>query len=295
MPYDVLVATTGTTTPDAKVGIEYYVETLPGTHTVQHDPNTGSTVVNCIVAWSDLDIFMWEMLGYSQAAGTTIQRVLPERCPWSYGPHYQYALKASVIQLINHTDNDANGWPEFEKAKVQVTFGAPLYNVYEDGESEEWDRFVVWERKVVANNEKIPSGGFKFVSDTPPTPLGEVVVKTGRVIELKAKWIDIPDIAFNKLSIGMGKINNAAITYDEVEYPAETLLYLGFDEVRRVNSFGQLQRDIVLKFEARCDGRTWNAFWRKNKTTGEIEYEEPEDDLGNKVYESFDMTQLWYL
>ena len=286
---------TGTTSPSKKTPIEYKIEILENSIKEEYGPNTNGTTVLCTVADDDALEFVRQMLGYATRVGSQLDRVLPEKCGWN---DTQYAVRCELVKCLTWVDNDEtlNNWPGYNEVVYAVTFAAPLYQVLEDDEvTHEHERFVVWKRRGVSQNEKIPGGGFLYVDDVTAanrTPVPEVGVKTGRQVMLQAKWLDVPYVNYAKLSSLANKVNDAAVTWDGVTYDAETVLFDSWDEDKRVNSDGLITVDLTFNFAVRQDGRTWNKFW-KNGTDGYVEVSDDGTSSGVKPFASADLNGLF--
>jgi hypothetical protein len=157
----------------------------------------------------------------------------------------------------------------------------------------EHERYVVWKRRGVAENEKIPGGGFKIAPGEPGAgkQISEVGVKTGRTVQLEAKWIDVPFVNYSKIGPLSNKVNAAPVTFNGVTYDAETVLFATWGEDPRVNPFGTATTDITFTFSIRCDGRSWNKFWLKAGAS--VAYVSVVDDAGNKPYAAGDLNDLF--
>lgn len=289
-------AVTGNTSPDYKTGIAYSIGILEGDFSETAGPSANGYSALCTVAWGDAGVWLEEMLGRTDILlGGILQRTLPEYCP--HRPT-AYAVQADLVRMIRGevNTNDDKGWPEFEQAVYRVTYAIPLYDVLEDRVTAyEHQRFCVWRKRTVATNEKIPGGGFKFIDDAVAANrirLNEVGVKTGRTLEMTCKWIDVPTFDYAILSPLSNRINEESIVLDGVEYPAETVLFIGADEEPRVNASGQHNRDINLTFAIRTDGRTWNKFW-KNGTQGYVEVSDDGTSGGARPYAVADLNNIW--
>ena len=285
---------TGNTTPGSKSLIRYDVGTLPTDIQEQFDTTTTGSTVLMTVDWSESADFLRDMLGYAEKDGTQLRRILPE---YSYWDDDTYAVACRSVQFIGGTTNDPDlgDWPVPAVAVYAVTFATPLYKVKEDDEvTHEHERYCVWRANGVAQNEKIPGGGFKFVSGTASerTPLNEVGVKTGRLLNLTCKWIDVPFVDYPKLSTLANKVNDAEVTWNGVAYPTGTVLFTGWDLEPRNNHFGDPTHDINLSFSIRTDGRTWNSFW-KNGTDGYVEVSSDGTSGGDKPFTAADLNDIW--
>lgn len=296
MPFSVQTISTGSTTPEFKSGITYTIGVLPADTKRTVNNLSGTTTYLCTVDYEDQEEWLYEMLGYSWTTRTptssstisNMYRVLPEK-----NPEGMYALDAQLVRNIGHIDNDANGWPIYDKAVWQVTFGHPLYDVLEDEEiAYEFNRFVVWKRKSVAQNEKIPGGGFYF-QDTPPTAVPDMsVVKVGRYVELQAKWIDVPYVNTTALDLLCNKVNQYELNWNDERYPIETVMLTGYDEEILVNAFKTKTRNLTLNFGIRTDGRTWNKLWRRN-AAGAVTYDKPLDLASQPIFALADLNAVF--
>lgn len=300
MPLDT-TAVTGNTSSESKTpGVEYSIGILESDFSETAGPSSCGYTALCTVAWIDVGEWLDQMLGRSDATvDGTIHRVLPEFCP--HKPR-AYAMQADLVRVINWQENTVDGWPKFDQAVYRVTYAVPLYDIKEDGDTtHEHERFCVWRKRVVAANEKIPGGGFKFIDDAPGAVhvrLNEVGVKTGRTLELTCKWLDVPTFDYAKIAAVSNKVNENPITLDGVEYPAETVLFIGADEEPRVNATGQRNRDITFTFAIRIDEevggatRTWNKFW-KSGTPGYVEVSDTGLSSGKRPFAAADLNELW--
>lgn len=258
---------TGTTTPARKLAIPYSVLNLEDSIQEEYGTTSSTTTVLCETAWATAGDFLWEMLGYSEKVGNYLKRVLPEKCGYNDD---HYALSAKLVKAITWTNNttEDNGWPAYNRAVYAVTFGAPLYDLKEDEEvtsATEYNRFVVWSKKGAASNEKIPGGAFKTVEATPQL-IPETGVRTGRTVSLEAKWLDLPHVNYAGISALSNKVNEAAMTWDGVIYPIESILFESWSEQKRVNAFGKKTSDLTFQFLIRQDDRTWNKFQKSDGT-----------------------------
>lgn len=288
------LTTTATTTAS---GIPYSVEFDLAD---QIDQTTSSVVVTVSVDDDSAPSFKKDMLGYSTVNGDgSLSRILPEVCKWgTERTHYCVKLDpvlktpkytAGVLQL-----ND-DGWPQFDIAKYRATFVVPLYAVLEDDEvSSERDRFCVWRRRDTAQNEKIPGGGFKWVSSTASerTPVPEVGVRVGRQSEITCKWVDVPRVDYARLDSFCNTVNDSDFVMDGTTYTTGTLLFTGFDAEPKINGRGDKAYDITLSFAVRADGRTWNKFW-KSGSAGYVEISSDGTSGGDKPFSSSTFDNIW--
>lgn len=290
---------TGTTTPDLKNVVEFNI--YIGDTNIQEEFNTttNGSVFLCEVAYEDSGAFLRDMLGYAEVVGSSLQRVLPERSLWDDD---QYAVAANLVKSITWEDNEEGvaagyadpeeGWPRFNRSVYAVTFAAPLYRVREDDEVDaEYERFVVWREKGVVQNEKIPGGGFKFVTAN-KEPLYEVAVKVGRTLQLTAKWLDVPEIDVERLTGYCNKVNNDTLEWNGRTYAADTVLFDSFDVEPRNNSFGDPTNDVTLNFLVRIDGRTWNHFWLSG-ANGYVLVTSDGTLAGDRPFEGANLNAVW--
>ena len=300
----VYTATTGTTSPDLKTGIEYAIGILEGDMKQEYTPNSSSVSALCTCSYEDSDLFLAEMLGYSKKVGTELQRVLPEKSGWdnpALTDEIHYALDARLVKSLKWIENDTfTGWPVYAEMVYLVTFGAPLYEVLEDDEAAllggEQNRFVVWTKRGAAQNEKIPGGAYWIpaAGAIGAKKLNEVGVRTGRTLSLTAKWLDVPYVNYTTLSGLANKVNASAITFDDTEYAAETVLFENWSEDKRVNAFGGRVVDLTFNFTVRIDGRTWNKVWTGYDSP--YEYLAPTnkaDGTGTKLFATADLTDCF--
>ena len=266
-------AKTGSTSPDRKTPfIDYHVGFLPGQFTEVYNQTSTATTLLATVDWSDSSEFLFHMLGYSEVIGGELSRVLPEVNPYNSN---QYCISCELVNAWgrglddDNTDNSPdtptfpalfNHWPSFEKAVYKCTFAAPLYDVAEDSEVDnESKRFVVYKTAANITNEKIPGGG--FILEGTSTPLSEVGTRTASIIQVEAKWLDIPAFDRSRLSSFGGKVNVDSFVLDGTTWPAEVILFETWSEEPKRNAFGNRTYDITFKFSIRTDGRSWNKFW----------------------------------
>lgn len=298
-------AYTGRSSPEQKNEIGYAVG-----HDIQvtADPNTVGYTVTLTVDGEDATIFEREMLGYTYITSDNdpnafpgkINRILPEPC--GYDPRAYCVKLESVMHIPDPLDEGATavngaGWPTYQLVSYRATFAIPLYNVLENEQVDyEHERFCVWRTKVVAQNEKIPGGGFQFIGSTAAEriKLPEVGVKTGRILQLSCKWLDVPKFNYETLKFYCNTINLSDITLNNNVYPAETVLVTGMDAEPRVNAIGERSFDITFDFAVRADGRTWNKFW-KNGTSGYVEVSDNGETSGNRPFERLDLNTLWIM
>lgn len=300
-------ATTGETTPAFKNAIEYGVD-----HDIRQtsDPTTTGYTVTLAVdgTWTNNGngLFEHDMLGWSQVVGGLLKRTLPEPCgrdPRAYCVKLDSVMHAPDALTAGETTVNANGWPTYQVERFQATYAIPLYKVLEDEDvTYEHERFCIWRSKITAQNEKIPGGGFQFVSSTAAdrTKVPEVGVKTGRTIDLTCKWLDLPFYDYDRLKVLCNKINTAAVTWNGTTYDAGTVLLTGVDNKPRINAVGDYSYDITFSFSVRTDGPTWNMFWKNGKEKYvEVSSEVTTGDglggttSGNKPFETADLNDLW--
>jgi hypothetical protein len=290
---------TGSTTPSGgyKNFVRYDVGTLPTDIEEQFDTTTNGSTVLMTVDWADSANFLRDMLGYSVKNGTVLNRILPEKSGWDDDT---YAVAARSTKFFGGTTNNPlyQNWPVPLYAEYAVTFAAPLYKVLEDSElsssTAEYERYCVWRTKGTAQNEKIPGGSLKFVN-AEKTLLNEVGVKTGRLVELTCKWIDVPFVDVPRLSSLSNKVNSSAVTWNGATYPAATVLYTGWEVEARNNHFGDPTHDITLTFAIRADNRSWNKFWDKTESGADkyVLVTDNGESGGNPLYQSGDLNTLW--
>lgn len=294
---------TGWTTSSKKSSIQYKIGTLVGDVASSSDVNSGTRTYLCTVAYDDATRFEEEMLGYALVSGGKIVRILPEPLVDDTDPsrcgrlNPMYALTMRRVKTIKHAENNSDGFPVWDQAVYQVTFGYPLYNVLEDDEvttgstRDESLRFVIWERKSAYENLRIPSKGFTFPSDDKQIP-DETVIKTSTFSTIQAKWIDVPGLDYDVIGLLLGSVNSTTIVLDGTTYGAEQVLFETWSEVRRVNAFGDPTRDVIITFLIRNSDRNWNTLWRRT-AAGEMTYEAPEDANGNKIFSSEDLNDIF--
>lgn len=292
MPVSTKTATTGSTTPWSKspaIGYSVWYDLAD-----QADQNTVGHTITTVVDSADAEFFTYHMMGWAGLTGSTLQRVLPEKSGFD---SRMYAVKMESVfrNPDNPATNNSEGWPNYDIQGYRVTYAIPLYAVLEDDEiTYEHERFCVWRKRVTAQNEQIPGGGFLFVSGTASerTPLNQVGVKTGSRLELTCKWLDVPIFDYAKISTYCNKINSAAVTWDGTTYDAGKVLFIGADEEPRVNASGQRTRDINLTFSVITDDRTWNKFW-KSGSAGLVEVSSDGTTGGTKPFTTADLNQIW--
>ncbi len=290
---------TGSTTPGDKWDIVYGVGVLPDEIEERAGQETSGLSIDCEVAAADRSLWFQDMLGWAiadAASPTGMRRVLPERCGLEdYEDHYCMQLDrtatirgSSVDEVLLDED-----WPTFERLRYRASFVRPLYAILEDdpAETDESYRYCIWERKLTAENEKIPGGGFHFADNQ---VVEQVAIRVGRCFEIRCTWVDVPEVPLTRITNCINRINNAALTLNDVTYATETVLFKGVDEKRRRNAYGGYTYDITYTFLVRADGRTWNELWRVN-AAGNVVYEAPTDAAGNKIYSTVSLAQLWRL
>lgn len=295
------VCLTVTTSPSYKTPlVRYDVGTLKTDIVEEFTPTTNGSVVMCTVDWAYSVWFLRHMLGWSEKNGTKLRRVLPEFSSWDDDT---FAVSARSTKWFGGSAPTVAPamWPRPLYIEYAVTFAAPLYVVKEDSQiTYEHQRFCVWKTRRVAQNEKLPGASMKFVNDTLPAnsgqrALNEVGVKTGRVVDLSCKWLDVPFVDYTQLSDLSNKINSSEVTWNNTTYKAETVLFTGWDVDARNNCFGDPTHDITFNFSIRADGRTWNKFWDAT-AAGADKYVLVTDNGisgGNKVYQAADLNNLW--
>ncbi len=290
-------ATTGETTPAQKNAVPYSVD-----HDIRqaNDPQTtGYTVTLAVegqytLGGGSVGLFENDMLGWSQVSGGVLQRVLPEPCgrdPRAYCVKLESVLHFPDDLVAGETAVTSAGWPTYKIERFQATYAIPLYQVLEDDEvTYEHERFCVWRTKIISQNEKIPGGGFKWLGSD--IKVNEVGVKTGRMIELTCKWLDVPFYNYAKLKTLCNKVNNSTVEWNGVQYDPETVLVTGIDSEPRVNAVGDRSYDITFSFAVRTDGRTWNKFW-KSGGDGYVEITSDGTGGGTKPFETAQLNNLW--
>jgi len=295
---------TGTTSAARKgAPIPYNILYQDGEIKETYNPTSSTTTVICEIDFNDRAYFLWHMLGYSFKEGNYLRRVLPERAGYNSN---HYALNAEAVKFMGWTGahSGLGGWPGYTRAQYAVTFGAPLYNVLEDGPAgvnfDESSRFVVWSKKGAASNEKIPGGMFYIVNNALPAvpspghqPLSENSVRTGRTVSLEAKWLDVPFVNYTGISGLANRINTAAVIFDGATFPEETVLFESWSETKKVNAFGTKVSDLTFSFLVRQDDRTWNKFWRKDGTL--VEASDNGNSSGNKLFKTGTLENLFKL
>lgn len=263
---------TGSTTEGAKTKIRYTVGALESDISREYGTTSATTTVLCTIAFDKTEYFLYEMLGYSTHDGSNLKRMLPEQMPYLGVGRYsngagQYALSAKLHKNMGGwTSRDLvnKGWPNFQNSVWSVTFGAPLYRVKEDAEvTYEHERFCIFKTRGVAENEKIPGGGFFIKAGEPDAgkPVNEVGIKTGRTVQLEIKWIDVPYVNYTKISGIANKVNAADWVVNGITYKAQTVLFQTWVAEPRINAFGSFTNDITFTYSIRQDDRTWNKFW----------------------------------
>jgi hypothetical protein len=290
------LTTTATTTAN---GIPYSVELDVAD---QIDQTTSSLTVTLAVQDSEAESFKADMLGWSEiTASGGLTRTPPEVAKWG-NRRDLYCVKLDPIGKtpLFETDGDwqrnDDGWPEFDIARYRATFVKPLYQVLGDDDvTRELDRFCVWKKRVTAQNEKIPGGGFKWVDDVTAanrTPVPEVAVRVGRQTVLTCKWIDVPRVDYEILATYCNRINDSDFEMDGTTYETGTLLLTGLDAEPRVNGRNDKSNDITFEFAVRSDGRTWNKFW-KSGTAGYVEISSDGTSTGDKPFDTVTFDLLW--
>jgi hypothetical protein len=290
-------AHTGRSTPGLKTAVPYSVA-----HDIQvaADPQTSGHTVTLTVDGHDSARFVYEMLGYSYVIGSHLFRVLPEPSGRD-GRAYCLKLESAlhVPDDLDRTDPanpavavNSAGWPTYKIEAFRATYGIPLYNVLEDGDVKvgEFERFCVWRTKITAQNEKMPGGGFVWMGTN--VKVSEVGVKTGRMLELTCKWLDVPKLDYGRLKGRCNQINVADVTWNGTTYDAETVLLTGVDSEPRVNAVGYPTFDITFTFAVRTDGRTWNKFWRSG-ADGYVEITSDGTTAGARPFQKTDLNMIW--
>jgi hypothetical protein len=311
MPVLSPTAVTGKSTPSRKNAIPYAVM-----HDIRQtsDPTTtgytASLVVDGIYTFSKgtADLFARDLLGWSEVVNNVLQRTLPEPCgrdPRAYCVKLESVAHHPDALTDGATTVNPDGWPTYDQEAFQATYAIPLYKVLEDADviAHEHERFCIWRSKITAQNEKIPGGGFKWIDGSVlanRTQVPEVGVKTGRMIELTCKWLDVPMFNYAKLKTLCNKVNNSTVDWNGVQYDPQTVLLTGVDNEPRINAVGDYSYDITFSFAVRTDGRTWNSFWK----SGAAGYVEISSDLvqgdglggtasGRKPFEIAQLNNLW--
>lgn len=289
-------AATGLTTNEGKNAVGYGVGLDVADSS---DPTTSGLTATVVINASERELFLYDMLGWSEVTGGILRRVLPE--PAGFDRRY-YCVKLDPLwktpkYTANVLELDGDGWPVFDIAAYKATYVIPLYEVKEDAEiTYEHERFCIWRKKPVAEDEQIPGASLKVESATASErlPLNEVGVRTGRRFELTCKWLDVPDVGYDVVSQYMNKINNAAVTWNGETYDAETVLVTGVEREPRVNGNGTKSSDFTFTFSIRADGRSWNKYWVSGATSSRYVYVSADGTVGgDRVFETADLNSLW--
>lgn len=293
-------ATTGQTSTADKTAIGYAVG-----HDIQEtdDPQTTGYAVTLTVEGSDSPAFVYEMLGYGEVLniGTPtakLHRVLPEPCgrdSRAYCVKLESVMHAPDALTAGATTVNSVDWPTYQIESFRATYAIPLYDVLEDEDvTYEHERFCIWRSKITAQNEKIPGGGFQWVSGTAAdrTKVPEVGVKTGRSMEMTCKWLDVPFVYYDIFSTLANCVNASDVTWNGITFTTETVLLTGVDAEPRINVTGNRTYDITFSFAVRTDGRTWNKFW-KTGSAGYVEISSDGTTGGTKPFQTADLNLLW--
>ncbi len=218
--------------------------------------------------------FMDDLLGYSDAAGSAITRVLPD--PHPYYTNF-FALEAKIQPLGQMYQAEFMGKAFLEQtvAKITAEYRSPMYEVKEDGDiADELERFVTRQYGFGGDAITINSTGMQFVSnvgaDGRHLALNQPPARPTMTMDLTYTWHMVPPnpstspfIPPNLTAIKncYGKVNDT--TFDDLHMacPPGTVLFLGLDpkftNYRFINAVDRSENmfwEINMKFLYRDNG-----------------------------------------
>lgn len=261
-----------------KVGVTYTIENLEDSIGNQFAVGANTASVYCFVPWAYRNYFVQDMLGRSFMIGSgstrSMVRILPELCPFVLDGSTMlaslYAASCELVKSVTWTgDGPYNSWPVYTTAVYKVTFASVLYPVKDEASiTSEKQRYTIFTPRGESVEEKVPGGGYRFVDDAVSAnrrAVQEVGTKTGRLVRLECKWLDVPEIPYANLLTYSNKVNDAILNLDGVDYAAETVMFETWEASPRMSPLGQKTYDITYHFLIRSDGRSWNKYWSAAK------------------------------
>lgn len=177
------------------------------------------------VYWSDRAQAIQEILGYPYRNGGSLARQLPMRHPdWVW----LYAINVTSLRGIdwrgkvadegNNPLTQAGSYSEYGLARITINFGTLPYDVFADGETDEWDRFVIKTSKPASEMVSMDRGAYAFIDGPPGTKGATFKGQMNRRVSRSTvvwQWINVPtDLIFNadlsatNIEAGLGRIND---------------------------------------------------------------------------------------
>lgn len=226
------------------------------------------------VDWADTDPFVEDMVGYCGGRGgaNSLQRRVPEKHP------YYESMRCVDVELVEPVgafsqDSASNpqGHVKWERAVYRCTYRSLPYDVLSDSElKEESDagqagcemhRYVIRRRKWAFENQKV-SGAALIYDDGAKSynglPIPETWSRPFSILQLEYTWVDVPTAFIPSSAITSCAYHVNDAIWDD--YAAETVLFMGADEVQYDDFRGFRRADLKYLFAVRADGLSWNKF-----------------------------------
>jgi hypothetical protein len=261
-------------------------------------PDSSALTRICAVQWSQRRNFVWDMVGWTEAAPDSItgrlNRHLPEAHPLDsrfrvrscvlrdkQGVPNQDAFGALTFDLRNgdgslpiNGESPGSGWAVYE-----VTYHLFNYNFVDNTTIlSELDRYVIRNYKLNVENLTFPGQSFQWGSTgdagqpagtTIPMAIGghaapgDLYVPDGTVL-LSYEWLQLPYPPWTNILNGVGKVNSGAFDSNYGTYPAETLLMLPPEVMPRQYPAGYFYWDVRYQFLYR--NRGFNKAWSRSQS-----------------------------
>lgn len=248
--------------------------------------------------WDTAAMTAYEMVGGYKMVGGVLQRLFPQPCPYFTG----LVCKTAKVSPVGDWNPVSGG---YYQAWITATYGVPRAD--DTLQANPIDYFTI-KTSVSAEAMSIPGKCYKWAVSVGNPAVANVAINEGEL--LTQKWMANTEITmastfFEKLQLDVfrekvGKVNSGVMVDPEgIYYPAETVLFVGVQQERKLTPEGYAYAPRELKFLVRDNidtvtsigGKGWNHFWCEKYVAG---YGEGSwQEVTPKPYETTDFDDLF--
>lgn len=204
------------------------------------------------------------------------------------------------------TSTDFDTIPQFEKYKCVIKYATPTAAVQGTTLNEPFnpDPVLYLEHKLTMGCEflQIPSDGLQWLFNiTGPVPDGLPIGLRIPTTEHSITWPYISFPPWTAMRSAMGKVNNAALTFQTGLISTECLMFMGVEASRQITSDGTTCWNVTYRFSetqktaSTVGGTTikgWNVFWNPVLQAFDVLVK---SDGTTRIYESANFNSLFQI